>query len=154
ALAPLREALGQALNRRAVDVWKGQPEAYELLRGTPLCDLMEPLPQPLLRPTDTLGEVSRAFIEHTNEFFYVSSDDETSEGVVTITDWLRARASGASSESPLSEFMTKNPVALAADDDCAIASAAIRECRLKSLPVVERKDNRKLVGSIRVRRLM
>jgi CBS-domain-containing membrane protein len=50
--------------------------------------------------------------------------------------------------------MTKNPVALAADDDCALASTAIREYRLKSLPVVERKDNRKLVGCLRLRRVM
>ena len=34
--------------------------------------------------------------------------------------------------------MTKSPVAMALDDDCALAAAAIREYRLKSLPVVER----------------
>jgi len=50
--------------------------------------------------------------------------------------------------------MTRNPVALAADDDCALASAAIREYRLKSLQVIEHKENRKLIGCIRVRRLM
>jgi Mg/Co/Ni transporter MgtE len=61
---------------------------------------------------------------------------------------------GASGTSPVSEFMTRNPVALAADDDCALASSAIREYRLKSLPIVEHKDNRKLVGCLRVRRLM
>jgi CBS-domain-containing membrane protein len=50
--------------------------------------------------------------------------------------------------------MTRNPVALAADDDCALATAAIREYRLKSIPVVEHKDSRKLVGCVRIRRLM
>jgi len=50
--------------------------------------------------------------------------------------------------------MTKNPVALALDDDCAVAATAIREYRLKSLPIVERKDNRKLAGCVRIRRLM
>jgi CBS-domain-containing membrane protein len=50
--------------------------------------------------------------------------------------------------------MTKNPVSLAADDNCAIASAALREYRLKSLPVVDQKENRKLVGCIRFRRIM
>lgn len=73
---------------------------------------------------------------------------------MTITDLLRARSIGASGSSPVSDFMTRNPVALAADDDCAIASSAIREYRLKSLPVVEHKGNRKLVGCLRVRRLM
>jgi CBS domain-containing protein len=115
---------------------------------------MEPVPQPLLKPDATLAEVGHAFVENPDEFFYVSSDGQTLEGVVTITDLLRGRAGGATAASPASQFMTRNPVALAADDDCALASAAIRECRLKSLPVVERKDNRKLVGCIRVRRLM
>ena len=109
---------------------------------------------PLLKPDAKLAEVSRAFVEHANEFFYVSSDGQTLEGLVTITDLLRGRAAGATGASPVSEFMTRNPVALAAEDDCAVAATSIREYRLKSLPVVERKDNRKLVGCIRVRRLM
>jgi Mg/Co/Ni transporter MgtE len=50
--------------------------------------------------------------------------------------------------------MTKNPVTVAADDDCTIAANAFREYRLKTLPVVENKANRKLAGCIRVRRLL
>src|SRR5207253_9791346 len=30
ALEPLRDALAQALNRRAVDIWAGEPKVYEL----------------------------------------------------------------------------------------------------------------------------
>ena len=52
---------------------------------------MEPVPQPLLKPTATLREVGQAFVDHTNEFFYVSDDGQTLEGVVTITDLIRAR---------------------------------------------------------------
>jgi NADH dehydrogenase len=154
ALAPLRDALAQTLNRRAIDVWKGEPQAFDLLKGTALKELMEPVPQPLLKPEATLTEVSHAFVQTTNEFFYVSSDGASLEGVVTITDLLRGRAAGATSTTPVSEFMTKNPVVLAADDNCAVAATSLREYRLKSLPVVERKDNRRLVGCIRVRRLM
>jgi NADH dehydrogenase len=153
-LAPLKDALAQALNRRAVDPWRGEPEAFKVLKCAALLDLMEPVPQPILKPTATLAEVSRAFVDHGNEFFYVSSDGQTLDGVVTITDLLRGRSTGATASSPVSEFMTRNPVALAADDDCALASVAIREYRLKSLPIVERKDNRKLVGCLRLRRLM
>ena len=154
ALAPLRDALAQALNRRGIDIWKGEPEAHDLLNATPLRDLMEPIPQPLLKPGDTLREVGHAFVEHGNEFFYVSSDGQTLEGVLTITDLLRGRATGATENTPASELMSKNPVALAADDTCAVAAAAFREYRLKSLPVVEHKESRRLSGCIRVRRLM
>jgi CBS domain-containing protein len=146
--------LAQALNRRAIDVWKGEPQAFDLLKRTVLKDLMEPVPQPLLQPEATLGDVSHAFVQTTNEFFYVSSDGSTLEGIVTITDLLRGRAAGATGTTPASEFMTKNPIVLAADDNCAVAATSLREYRLKSLPVVERKDSRRLVGCIKVRRLM
>lgn len=153
-LAPLRDALAQTLNRRVVDIWKDRPEAYQLLRRTPVKDLMDLVPEPLLKPTATMRQVGHAFVEHRNEFFYVSSDGQTLEGVVTITDLLRGSSDGDSSQMPVSEFMTKNPVAVSLDDDCAVAAAAFREYRLKSLPVVERKDSRRLAGCIRVRRLM
>ncbi len=154
ALAPLRDALAQTLNRRSVDVWKDRPQVYELLRRTPLTTLMEPVPQPLLKPTATLREVGQAFVEHTNEFFFVSNDGQTLEGVVTITDLIRARDASQDGEKLLRDFMTRNPVAVSLEDNCAVAGTAIREYRLKHLPVVERKDSRKLVGCIRVRRLL
>lgn len=154
ALTPLRDALAQTLNRRAVDVWKNRPEVYELLSKTPIKELMEPSPQPLLKPATTMHEVGQAFVEHGNEFFYVSADGEGVDGVVTITDLLRGQSGAANGLTPVSDFMTKNPVTVTADDDCSVAATAIREYRLKSLPVVERKDGRKLVGCIRVRRLM
>jgi CBS domain-containing protein len=154
ALAPLRDALAQTLNRRALDAWKGESHAYDLLKKTTLKNIMEPVPQPILKPTCTLSEVSHAFVENGHEFFYVSNDGQCLDGVVTITDLLRGRSQGATADSPVSEFMTKNPVALTAEDDCAVASAAIREYRLKSLPVVAGKNDRKLMGCIRARRLM
>jgi NADH dehydrogenase len=154
ALAPLRDALAQSLNRRAVDVWREQPQVYELLKSTPLRELIEPVPQPLLPPTATLRDVGRAFVEHGNEFFFVSADGKTLDGVVTITDLLRGRSVGSLATTPITEFMTRNPVVLAADDDCAVAAATFREYRLKSLPVVENKTSRKPVGCLRIRRLM
>jgi len=154
ALAPLRDALAQTLNRRVVDVWKNRPQVYELLRKTPVRELMEPVPQPLLKPTTTMREASEAFVTHGLEFFYVSTDGQSIDGIITITDLFRSQPGTTSSETPASEFMTKNPVVVAADDDCSVAAMAVREYRLKSLPVVERKDSRKLVGCIRVRRLM
>jgi NADH dehydrogenase len=156
ALAPLKEALAQTLNRRAVDAWKDRPQIYELLKRTRVKDLMEPVPQPLLQPTATMREVGQAFVQRCNEFFYVSGDGENLDGIVTITDLLRGRSNQTDGDGAIAvtEFMTKNPVVVAADDDCALAATAMREYRLKTLPVVERKDSRKVVGCLRVRRLM
>jgi NADH dehydrogenase len=154
ALTPLRDALAQALNRRTSDLWKEAPQIGALLEKTSVSGLMDPIPQPLLSPTMTFREVGQAFVDHNNEFFYLSSDNETLEGIITITDLIRGRSAGAIGTTPAREFMTANPVALALDDTCAVAFAAIREYRLKSLPVVQRKDTRKLAGCVRIRRLM
>ena len=154
ALTPLRDALAQTLNRRAVDVWKDRPQVYEVLRETPIKQLMEPVPQPVLRPDTTLQQIGRAFVENGHEFFYVSADGQSVDGVVTITDLLRGYSAGLGTGTPVTEFMTKNPVTVAAEDDCSVAAGAIREYRLKSLPVVQSKETRKLVGCLRVRRIM
>ncbi len=154
ALQPLRDALAQTLNRRATDNWKDQPHVYELLRRTPVQTLMEPAPEPLLPPTATLREVSLMFVEQGHEFFYVSADGRSVDGVVTITDLLRGQASGGNRSSAVTDFMTRNPVTIAVDDDCAIAANAFREYRLKALPVVETKGSRNLAGCLRIRRLM
>ncbi|HEY5912289.1 MAG TPA: FAD-dependent oxidoreductase [Verrucomicrobiae bacterium] len=154
ALAPLRDALAQTLNRRALDAWKDHTQVHELLRATPVSRLMEPVPKPFLKPDATIREVGEAFVDHKNEFFYVSSDGHTLEGIVTITDLLRARDKNGGGKLAAVEFMTKNPVAVAADDDCAVAANALREYRLKSLPVMNGKGSRILAGCLRVRRLM
>ncbi len=153
ALTPLRDALAQTLNRRALDIWENRPHIYELLRATPVKELMEPAPKPFLKPEATLRQVSQAFVEHGNEFFYVSSDDRTLEGVVTITDLIRGRDKNKG-ELRVKDFMTQNPVVVAWDDNCALAANAIREYRLKTLPVVEHAGSRALVGCLRIRRLM
>jgi NADH dehydrogenase len=152
ALGPLRDALARALNRRGVDVWKGQPQAHDLLANTLLKEVLEPIPQPLFRGTATLRELSHAFVDQGSEVFYVCGEGNTLEGVITMTDLFRARDAGATADTPASEFMSKNPVALALEDNCAVAAEAMREYRLKSLPIVG--VNRKLVGYISVRRLM
>jgi NADH dehydrogenase len=154
ALGPLKDALAQTLNRRSPDLWKEQPHVYDLLKGTPVKELMESVPQPLLRPETTMREVGQAFVENPNEYFYVSTDGQSIEGVITITDLLRGRSSGATPESKAADFMTRSPIAVAADDDCAVAGNTLREYRLKTLPVVESKTSHKLVGCIRVRKLM
>ena len=93
-------------------------------------------------------------MKHNQEFFYVSENGQIVDGVITITDLLRSGMGSAGAIGTAQEIMTKNPVTVSIDDDCTVAATAIREYRLKSLPVVERKDSRALAGCIRVRRLM
>ena len=73
---------------------------------------------------------------------------------MTITDLLRGQTGNGPTTIPVSAFMTKAPVTVAADDNCAVAATVLREYRLKSLPIVETANSRKLVGCLRLRRLM
>jgi len=153
ALAPLRDALAQTLNRRTVELWKDRPRVYEVLKRTPIKDLIEPVPKPLLPPGATLRQVGEAFVQHGNEFFYVSHDGQCLDGIVTITDLIRGYGDSKPATT-VSDIMTKNPVTVIPEDDCAVAVGALREYRLKSLPVVADKQSLKLAGCLRVRRLM
>jgi len=154
SLAPMRDALAQVLNRRSIDLWKLFPEVYAVLKGVPLRELMDPVPKPLFQRSSTMNEIAYAFIEQPHEVFYVSDEGGSLQGVVTLTDWLRALSAGGRPETLVSELMVKHPVVLTAEDDAAVAVSVLREHNLKNLPVVERRDNRRLVGCVRARHLM
>ncbi len=152
-LAPLRDALAETLNRRSIDLWKVHPKAFDVLKATGVRDLMETVPLPLFKPSSTMAEVGRAFAEHNHELFYVCGEGQVLEGVVTMTDWMRALSQGAGPDTPIAELMKHNPVTLCRDDDGAVAATVVREHRLKHLPVVD-CSSRRLVGCLRTRRLM
>jgi NADH dehydrogenase len=154
SLAPLKMALTQALNRRSTAFWVQRPEATRVLQGLKLADFTEPAPTPLLKPTDTLLEVMRIFAKNTPDFFYVSADGVSLDGVVTLTDLLRAQSQGLPAESPADSFMSKGPVTVAAGDSVMVAAAAFREHGFKYLPIVADQQGRRIVGFVRARKLM
>ncbi|MES1195272.1 MAG: CBS domain-containing protein, partial [Opitutus sp.] len=154
SLAPLKMALTQALNRRSTAFWVQRPEATRVLQGLKLADFTEPAPTPLPKPTDTLLEVMRIFAKNAPDFFYVSADGAALDGVVTLTDLLRAQSQGLPAESPASTFMSKSPVTIAASNSVMVAAAAFREHGFKYLPIVADQQGRRIVGFVRARKLM
>ncbi len=153
-LAPLRSALMATIARRMPNVWQERPRVRLALREFKLADFIEPAPKPLLRPTETLFDVTRRFGESDEQFFFVSSDGDQLEGLVTLTDLLRAQATGTSPETPLSEFMIRHPAVILTTDSCLVAAAAFREHGHKLLPVVHDKQTLSIAGVIRARKLI
>lgn len=154
SLGPLRLALMAAIARRAPNTWQERPRVRALLRKLKLADFIEPAPRPVLHPSEALHEVTRRFAEQDVDLFYVSSDGERLEGLVTLTDLLRAQATGVSPETPLEKFMIRDPKVIATTDTCLVAAAALREYGHKWLPVVhDTKDNR-IAGLLRARKLI
>lgn len=154
SLAPLKQALMQALTRRSASFWTQRPEAMRVLRELRLADFIEPAPTPLLKPTDTLLEVMRIFARNNPDFFYVSADGAALDGVITLTDLLRAQGQGTPADAPASAFMSKVPVAIARTDSTLVAASAFREHGFKYLPVVTDHQSRRIVGFVRARKLM
>lgn len=154
SLAPLRAALTAAITRRSSSTWQERPAVLAALREFSLQEFIEPAPAPLLKPTDTLYDVTHQFARHPSDFFYVSSDGARLEGMITLTDLLRAQSNGVKPETPLGSFMKKDPAVLAATDSTLIAASAFNEHGFKTLPVVTDKTSRRIVGVVRVRRLI
>ena len=101
-----------------------------------------------------MHELGRAFAEHNHESFYVCGEGQVLEGVVTMTDWMRALSRGAGPETPVAEVMVRQPITLGMEDDGVAAATVVREHRVKNLPVVKCRGTRQLVGCLRTRRLM
>jgi CBS domain-containing protein len=154
SLAPLRNLLAAALTRRSGSFWQERAPVLAALRSFALADFVEPAPQPLLAPETTLRDLTWQFAHSANELFYVVSAGDRLEGLVTLTDLIRAQSDGLPPESPVRDFMARNPAAVCATDTALVAASAFREHNYKTLPVVADPASRRVVGLIRARRLI
>ena len=153
-LAPLRAALMAAIARRTPNTWQERPRVRAALLEFKLADFIEPAPDPLLKPGTSLLEVTRLFAHNESPFFLVSADGARLDGLVTLTDLLRAQASGIAPETPLSEFMITDPAIITVNDTALIAAATFREHGHKWLPVVQDVTSRRIAGVIRARKMI
>ncbi len=153
-LAPLRAALMAAIARRTPNTWQERPRVRAALLEFKLAEFIEPAPDPRLKPAASLLEVTRLFANNESPFFLVSADGQRLDGLVTLTDLLRAQASGIAPETPLSEFMIADPAIITVNDTALIAAATFREHGHKWLPVVEDVTGRRIAGVIRARKMI
>ena len=154
SLSPLKSALTAAFTRRNPSNWQDRPRVRAALREFHLADFIEPAPQPVLRPTATLLEVTRLFGENEAPFFMVAGDDGRLEGLVTLTDLLRAQGANLAPETPLADFMVKNPAVITSADSCLLAAGAFREHGHKYLPVIDDETSRRIAGYVPARKLI
>lgn len=154
SLAPLRAALTAAITRRAGTFWQERPQALAALRSFRLADFIERAPQPLLRPTDTLRDVTHHFAASEENLYYVVDASDRLAGLVTLTDVIRVQANGAPPDTPVTEFMAAQPIAVLANDTAVVAASTFREHGFKTLPVIADRESRRVVGTIRARRII
>ncbi|MCR6630365.1 MAG: cyclic nucleotide-binding domain-containing protein [Magnetospirillum sp.] len=154
SLAPLKLALTKSMTRRSANFWSQRPEAMQTLRGLALADFIEPPPLPFVPLTATLAEVTRTFTENKADFFYVISGENRLEGIITLTDIIRAQSGEHLPTAPVTTFMTKAPATLLATDSSVVAAESFREHAYKTLPVIADAQSRRIIGFVSARRLM
>ena len=154
SLAPLRDAFARAIARRSEDVWAERGDVADALATLQLRDLVEPISQPIVAPTTTLRDVGRLIAIAAHDVVWVSADGRRLDGMVTMTDLVRARSTGAAPEMPVAAFMVDHPLALTLNDSCVTAALTFQEHGYKTLPVLDSAQTRVLVGSITLRSLI
>ncbi|MBC8000279.1 MAG: CBS domain-containing protein, partial [Leptolyngbya sp.] len=155
-LAPLRDAVAQAMKRRT-NIWKDLPEAKEILEAIPLSVLIEPLPQPPLKPTDAVEKAIELINVHHLDFLCVVNDANLLVGIVSRSDLFRAIELAVQDRSIrvcVRDIMVPEPIYISETESTGLALATMREHGLKKLPVVESRENPILKGAIRVENIL
>jgi NADH dehydrogenase len=154
ALAPLRSLLAEAMRRRAVDVWERLPGAEAALDRLSLNAVVQPAPRPWLAGSATFWQLLQAFDAEGLEFCYVSDDGERLDGLVTRSDLFRALEEGAGRDTPVREFMRRDPVTVTLQDPVPVVARAMRDRQLKWIPVLTDAQSRRITGCVRAQTLI
>jgi NADH dehydrogenase len=159
ALAPLKESLAKAMQRRR-NVWANLEYLKEILESIPLEIVIDALPGAPLLAESTVHEAIERINKHKLDFCTVVSRDQSLIGIVTRSDLLRAIEVAASVpqekrlEIPVSQIMVSDPVALSLEDSTLLAFATMRERGMKRLPVLQDRTRRIVRGYIRIEKIM
>jgi CBS domain-containing protein len=125
----------------------------DALQRIDLSRVLEPIPMPLLEPSQTLRDAARLFARSTSDVLYVSHDGRTLDGLVTLEGLLGAHAKGALPRASIGELMVERPLALPVGESCATLLMTMREHMLISVPIVHDTATRALAGSVTLRGL-
>ena len=159
-LAPLRDVVANVVRRRSNYIWQRLPIAQRTLAEDPVSDILEAVPAACLQPDSTLEEALRTFKDDGLTYCCVLDTHRALKSIVTRTDFLRAFDAAAAlppeqrRSTPVEHFMVSDPVVLTHDDSCLVAAETMRDRRLKGIPVVKSRTDRRVVGYVRAETLM
>lgn len=98
------------------------------------------------RPEDSVQSIAQRMASGDFGFMPVA-EGEVLMGTITDRDLaVRALASGAGPDSPISEYLSRNPLSVRDDDDLKMALDLMSRARIRRLPVTDK--NNRLVGVV------
>ncbi|HWV46062.1 MAG TPA: CBS domain-containing protein, partial [Nitrospira sp.] len=105
-------------------------------------------------PDDTFENAVLLFDQHAVEFLYVLDNEGILQGVITRNELFEAFAQGKKPSTKVRDFMRNDPIAVTSKDTSLMASDLMNKHDIDRLPVVESKDNRRLIGLVRSEKML
>lgn len=158
-LAPLNEAIAKAVRRRR-NIWHELPEVQKIVEKMTLAEVTEPVPGGIFRPNDLIDGLLEKFHNNAMDFCCVVDNKESLIGVITKSDLFRTIDLGAALRGSnddllrVHHIMGHEPVVITKDDSLKVAFTTMRERGLKVLPVVDNSVDQRLLGCIRIEKVL
>ncbi|BFU92729.1 MAG: nucleotide-disulfide oxidoreductase [Nitrospira sp.] len=154
ALTPFRNLVAQALRWRRPRLNRHLSHAWTALEHRPLSAFMEAVPDHHLSPEDTFESTVRMFDQLGVEYLNVLDEKGRLGGIVTRNELFDVFAQGKKPSTKVQEFMRADPVAATPDDMSLMAGELMNKHDIDRLPVVESKENRRLIGVVRSEKML
>lgn len=154
ALAPFRNLVTQALRWRRPRLNRQLSHAWAALERRPLSAFMEVAPDRHLSPEDTFEDTLRMFDRLAVEYLTVLDEKGHLKGIVTRNELFEAFAQGKKPSIKVREFMRADPVAVTSDDTSLMAGDLMNRYDIDWLPVIENKENQRLIGIVRSEKIL
>jgi len=154
ALPPFRNLVAQALRWRRPRLNHQLSPAWAALERRPLSAFMEAAPDHHLSPEDTFEDTLRMFDRLAVEYLTVLDEKGRLEGIVTRNELFEAFAQGKTPSTKVREFMCADPVVVTPDDMSLTAGELMNRHDLDRLPVVENREDRRLIGIVRSEKIL
>jgi NADH dehydrogenase len=158
-MGPLRDIISKSVNRRAEYLWLRYPAAKDFLSKEPLSTFLEPIPAATLKPDSTLEQAVALLTKSSYGLLFILDDKALLWGVTNGADLARAAQFIAYKQvdgqrevkkAQMQEFVSPEPVTVSSADSSLVAASAMLERGLTWIPVVVSKDDRHLIGYVRV----
>lgn len=154
ALTPFRNLVTQALRWRRPRLNPRLAQSWVALERAPLSTFMEAAPEHRIAPDETFADAGRLFEQHAVEGLCVLNEGAGLEGIVTRNELFEAFAQGKRAGITIREVMCVDPLVVTPDDTSLTVGDLMNKSDIDWVPVVERKETRRLIGVIRLERML